>query len=376
MSGELELYQQAIDAASLPISVRLEHYGKVMCDIREALSNYFFDKKRTTHLSEAVQKAMKECLVDENILIKAAKTKKDNVGHPSFMIALDDIVLNNSLSITLQENGLYSFKPEVSSPPKTQDLMHQFTYALSIYRVCLGVCESYLTLYRSENLKIEPLKNHLESAQHLKQQLTEDADLITLHKQIKTIEKAILGLLRTEKVHEGLDVFTQHTDALTTKLAELLEFGAIKLEDCYKEFPNNPYLWVLHDRSWHSLLKNLSGLLYVNQYTYSTLQGSLVINREFINHIKKEIDHFKTVALEKTSLLKIELLKTAAKVISETKIDILAKIAEKGITLIEAPKAGMFSTVKSPNMYQLMVTFQQSKKDESGLCSPTTLQTF
>lgn len=63
--------------------------------------------------------------------------------------------------------------------------------------------------------------------------------------------------------------------------------------------------------------------------------------------------------IEKEPLLKIELLRKAAKLISEAKIDVLAKLAEKGIELIEAPKIGMFSTLPSNSIYGLMLAYQQ-----------------
>lgn len=58
-------------------------------------------------------------------------------------------------------------------------------------------------------------------------------------------------------------------------------------------------------------------------------------------------------------MLKIELLRKAAKLINEAKIDVLAKLAENEIELIEAPKMGMFSTPPSNSIYGLILAYQQ-----------------
>lgn len=374
MGGELELYQQEINAATQPVFTRLEHYRKVMFEIRKLLKDYFFNPSRTHKLTEVaqeeeivfsfnmVQEAMEKCLVDEHLLVETAQTIQDTLENPSLVAAFDAHVLKSGLPLVLRgQDGVYLFKPEKPYTPVAQAFMQQFAYALSTYRVGLGVCETYFALYRHEGIHTEPLQYYIESAKYLQQQVNEENNLIALHRQTKTIEKEIIGLLRTEKVYEGLSHFKNDIDALTIKLIALLESGAVHLQNCYKEFPNNPILWMLHDRSWHALLKTLSGLLYADQYTYSTLYGTLEIKKEFIGQIKAEIDHFDTVVLAKTPMLKIELLRKAAKLITEIKIDILAKLAEKGIELIEAPKVGLFSTPHSASIYALMLAFQQKQ---------------
>ncbi|MCE0721722.1 hypothetical protein [Legionella resiliens] len=371
MEGKLELYQQEIKTATQPIFARLEHYRKAMFDIRKLLMNYFFNPGRTQSLTEVaqgeqlvfsfnmVQEAMEKCLVDEHQLVETAQAMLESEKNPSLVAAFDRNVFQSGLPLEFREQeGLYLFKPEKPYTPMAQVFMRQFAYALGAYRVCLGICETYFALYNHEETSTKQLQNYIDSANDLKQHITEESDLIALHKQAKTIENEIIALLRTEKVHEGLSQFKRDIDALKIKLIAVLEAGAVHLQSCYTEFPNDAILWMLHDRSWHALVKTLSGLLYTH-YNYSTLYSTLEINKEVIGAIKKEIEHFDTVVCAKEPLLKIELLRKAAKLISEAKIDVLAKLAEIEIELIEAPKMGMFSTPPTHSIYGLILAYQQ-----------------
>ncbi|MCW8386032.1 hypothetical protein OQJ15_06910 [Fluoribacter dumoffii] len=372
MDEKLELHRQEINKITQPILARLEHYRKAMFEIRKLLKGYFFNEGRTQKLTEVakgeeqvfsfnmVRDAMEKCLVDENTLVKGAAAIMDSTENPRLVAAFDSNVLASGLPLEFhKQDGTYLFKPEKTYTPEAQAFMRQFAYALGAYRVCLGICEIYFAIYRHQGIQTEQLENYIDLTRHFKQQLNEDIDLIFLRKQVKTVKKEITSLLRAEKVQEGLNQFEQDIDLLSLKLVELLESGAVHLQNCYKEFPNNPILWMLHDRSWHALLKTLSGLLYAEQYTYSTLYGTLEIKKEFIGLIKTEIDQFATTNLAQIPLLKIELLKRAAKIIAETKIDIAAKLAEKGIVLNEAPETGMFSSPYSGGIYGLMMAYHQ-----------------
>ncbi|KTD02459.1 hypothetical protein [Fluoribacter gormanii] len=372
MEEKLELRRQEINKVTQPIFARLEHYRKVMFEIRKLLKEYFFNEGRTQKLTEVaradeqvfsfnmVRDAMEKCLVDEQTLVETAEAIMYSAENARLVTAFDSHVLASGLPLEFhKQDGIYLFKPEKSYTPEAQAFMRQFACALGAYRVCLGICEIYFAIYQHQSIQTGQLQNYIDSACHLKQQLNEEVDLIFLHKQVKTIKKEITSLLRVEKVHEGLNQFEYDIDLLTKRLVELLESGAVHLQNCYKEFPNNPILWMLHDRSWHALLKTLSGLLYAEQYTYSTLYGTLEIKKEFTCLIKTEIDQFAVVNLAQLPLLKIELLKKAAKLITETKIDILAKLAEQGVELIEAPKTGMFSPPLSNSIYGLMLAYHQ-----------------
>lgn len=240
-----------------------------------------------------VQKAMENYLVDETILVETAQKIAKETESPSLIDAFDLYVLKSGLALELnQDDGLFLFKPEKPYTPMAQVFMRQFAYALSIYRVYLGVCETYCAIYSQNRIETQIQKDCIESAIFLKHQLNEKVDLISLNPEVIKIENEILSLLTAKKVHEGLDQFKKNIDTLKIKLVALLESGTNYLQDSYKEFPNNPILWILHDRSWHALLKTISGLLYAKQYYYSTLYGTLEIKKEFISSIKSEIEEF------------------------------------------------------------------------------------
>lgn len=371
MGKEFELYQQEMDKAYKPIFARFEHYKTSANQIRLELKKYFFNVERTVKLTEpasadekmfnfnAIKEAMEMCLADEEVL------KTTNAA--GLMAAFDSHISKSTLPLELQEdNCLYLFKPAKPYTPMAQLFMEQFAYALSAYRVCLGVYEVYSAVTYYKNLTadtlseyMETIHNHTETTHNLNKLRVNNGDLIELLKEAKYTQKEIKHMLRAEKVHEGMEQLKNDINACSSMLNALLDASAIHLQNCYTKFPNNPILWMLHDRSWHQLLKTVSKHLYANQYTYSTLYGSLQIKKEFIALVKSEIDNFVNTAIEKTPLLKINRLKDAAKCIAETKIDIIANMAEKGIERVEAPKMGMFSTHKSQNFYERMFDTQK-----------------
>ncbi|MGQ3888577.1 hypothetical protein ACQUW5_06035 [Legionella sp. CNM-1927-20] len=373
MGGELERYQQELDTVYKPINARFVHYQKVMFEIRSLLRDYFFNAKRLQKLREPAKEnemvfdfnqikgAMEVCLVDESFIDNMIST-----DYSSLITAFDSQIANCGLPIEIQkEQGLYVFNPPKAYTPMAQVFMQQFTYALGVYRLSLGIYEIYsYILSHPQVQQIHGFQNYINSAQSLKELLKkENVDLIALHRHTKALKKEILGELKSEKIYNGINIFDSDLDKFTSQLSELLEFGAGYLENCYKVFPNDPILWMLHDRSWHSLIKNLSNLLYANYYTYSTLYSTLEIKKEFIALIKNELQQFDIISSEKMALLKIELLREAAKLISELKIDLLAKLAEQGIELNEAPAFGLFANSSSrPSIYQLMADFYRESR--------------
>ncbi|WP_131782861.1 hypothetical protein [Legionella gresilensis] len=367
MGGELERYQQDLDIASKPIAARLADYQKVIPEIRKLLNDYFFNAKRIQKLSEPakeaelvfnfdqIKDAMEFCLVDESFIKNLALANGS-----SWATALDVHIANSNLPIEIQpEKGLYIFKSEKPYTPMAQAFMQQFTYALGIYRLSLNLYEVYAPILNHAELQqIQTFKKYIDSAQSAKELLQrEDIDLLALYRQTKSFKKEILGQLKSEKIDQGINIIKADLDKLTAQLTQLLEFGAGYLENCYKVFPNDPILWMFHDRSWHGLIKNTSALLYANYYTYSTLSTTLEIKKEFIGLIKNELEQFNLIAYEKLGLLKIELLSKAAKIICEFKVDLQAKLVKQGIEIVEAPVVSMFSRTARPSMYQLMAEY-------------------
>ncbi len=347
-------HQEEFDTASKPIARHLDHYKKTIDEIRKLLVDYFFDSTRIQKLTEIAKS--NEIVFDFNLVKVAMETclSNERVFEPysqSLMFNLDHQVINSGLPIQLQaEKNLYSFTQEVPYTPLAQGFMQQFTYALSAYRICLGIYEIYSDLLSSTNRQIQPIKYHLESAQKLRQIVdNEEADLLSLHRQVKGLKKEIWSLLTHQKAHEGMSIFKEDIDKCAEQLQQLMRSGATHLQDSYRLFPNNPWLWMFHDRSWHTMLKTIAKLLYTEQYI-SQNSDTLTIKEEFIEKIKCQIEEFGVVVSQKIPLLKIELLRQAAKQISESNIDIRAKLAEQGITLSEASQGGVFST---PTIYEV-----------------------
>ncbi|STX51029.1 coiled-coil protein [Legionella busanensis] len=380
MGGELERYQQELDTATKPIIARSVHYQKVISEIRKLLKDYFFNEKRIQKLSEPVKETelvfnydqikdpMEFCLVDEFFIENLALANGS-----SWTTAFDVHIANSNLTIEIQpEKGLYIFKPEKPYTPMAQSFMQQFTYALGVYRLSLGIYEAYAPILNHVELQqIQTFKNYIDSAQNAKELLQrDDIDLLALYRQTKSFKKEILSHLKSEKIHQGINIFRADLDKLTSQLTQLLEVGAGYLENCYKVFPNDPILWMFHDRSWHGLIKNMAALLYANYYASYTLSTTLEIKKEFIALIKNEFEQFNLISSEKLGLLKIELLRKAAKIISEFKVDLQAKLALQGIEIIEAPVVSMFSGTARPSMYQLMAeyytAFIPGEKNTSG----------
>lgn len=379
MGGELELYQQQIDTAFKPVLERLESYRKAMFEIKKLLVLQFFDEARTKNLTESAQveqvvfdfkdvkESMEKCLVDENELVVKAQEMQGQSGNPSLVRALDANVLGSGLPIKLQENGLYHFNNERNYTPKAQAFMQQFAYALTAYRMCLGVCEVYFTVLYHQGIQTEEHKKYLESANQLKQLPLDGAvDLHDLLRQAKKIKREINELLHPKQVRQGLETYKDDIIQELTKFTTLFETGADHLQACYKQFPNHAKLWPFHEDSLHNLLRTLSSLLYVDKYTASIYQGTLTINLGIIEELKKEIDQFSSTAPENTRLLRIELLKKAGLDINTAIGEIRAKAAEKDVELIEAPQEmGVFGALNNTSVYHWMSAYRQRYEEES-----------
>ncbi|WP_419419018.1 hypothetical protein ACNVED_10740 [Legionella sp. D16C41] len=379
MMGDLERYQQEFDTAIRPITARLMNYEKLVYEIRKILKDYFFDIKRVQKLSELAQEnqvvfdfnqikySMEACLLDEQCI-----EVLNSAGYTSLVAAFDSHIVNSGLPIEIEkENNQYIFKPKKAYTPLAQTFMQQFAYALGIYRLSLGIYENYCNILNHPEIQqVQILKNYIDSALKAKEMLTkEETDLIILQREVRAVKHEILSQLKASKINNGTYTFRVDLNRNISELAELLKFGASYLQTCYKVFPNDPILWMLHDRSWHGLLKSISSLLYANYYTYSTFSSSLEIKQEFIGLIKKELENLDITASDKLSLLKTELLRKAAKLVYELKIDILAKLAVQGVELAEAPKVGLFSNASNFSIYHLMAELyrqpRQVTADES-----------
>lgn len=373
----VEALQKQFDDACKPILTRCQYYATVTVNIRRTLLTHFFDSTITSTLTETAQsdqlvfdfnqvrESMQACLVDEQTLFQIANGIKEeySLDKINLVRALDANVLNSGLPFILQDNK-YAFSPEKPYTANAQTFMQQFAYALSAYRISLGICEVYEVYFNTKNHPCLNVNEHREGialANHLKQNLEESGkefDLITLWQQAKGIKNKMNELLKA--VHEFPPSFETEIQLEAAKLSELFHHGAHHLQEGYKKFPNSSKLsWLIFDASWQALLKNIAGSLYSEQYSYSTLYGTLAINLDFIKTLNTEITQFYTTTLEKLPLLKIELLEAAYEAVNKSIVKIKMHAAKNKIELIKAPEVSIFNVEENSIYYQLSALYRQ-----------------
>lgn len=363
------IHQVEMETAAQPIMIRLTNYRSLMYRMRVIFTEYFFDEERTKNLSDTspynpvvfdfsqIMPAMKMCLVEESDLIKSAQKIEGIMGNPSFVSALHDNILQSGLSFELQEeNNQYLFKPEKPYKDAVQNYMNQFANALSIYRICLGICEVYCAIYEIPHT--ETHQNLLHSAENLKLELENGTNVIGLYEKARDDEQQIRELLAAGKVRQGMDSFNQRIEILSTKLTALLNNGADCLRKSYSQH-TPAKLRVVRHRTWHSKLIEIARGLFGNMYRDNYISGSITIhNEEYVTLIRNEIDRFLSVAIEKTHLLKIELLCEAAKLVSESIIQIMKTWAIEGINYPNNTNAQVTPTQSTNNIYRNLFSFK------------------
>lgn len=373
---ELELLVKEIDIKSKPVLDRASYYKEAVNEIGSLFRGFFFNEKRTQKLSQppkdnqiyfrfdSVETLMKNCLIDEKILEENAISR-----NMSMLAVFEENVAKSGLPISLEDDDFYNYSAEQPYTPNAQAFMKQFACALSICRLCLRISEKYRAIGYHPNIQAkEQLQDLAWGVNRLSEQYAAGTDLTHLFRQVKLHKKEIMSLLTAEKVRAGLNAFETDSENLTEQLSNLFDSGAKYLENCYKEFPNDAILSALHDRSWHANLKIISNRLYNNSWTYEYWDPKLIIKRtEFNGILTEEINQFVSMMKEKHPLLKIELLKLAAQLVTELELTLCAKLAEQGIEIVKAPKYGIFSGSAS-NIFQ----FGRQLTPLNGLPTVTT----
>ncbi|KTC71501.1 coiled-coil protein [Legionella birminghamensis] len=365
--------QEIIDSVSKPVSERFEYYCKQMIHIKAKLDSFFFDEKRVKKLTEVPQgdqlvvsfnqleSSMRNCLVDEQILYASAQQIRNETSsaYLSFVTALDQNVAASGLPLVLKEDGSYHFLPEKPYTPFVQTFMEQFAFALGVYRMCLGICESYNAIYHHDSIQSYPHKDYSARAEQYKQQFEQGIGWFTLDKQAEPLIEEGYSLLTAGESYKGMDQFKSEFPLLQSQLNGWFDTGTAHLKNAYSHFPNNAILWVLRPRSWHTLIENLCDSLFPNSKVRSTYYTTLNINSAYADTLKTEVDSFGKTLAEHTPKLRIELLKAALKTIQDTRIDIRAELAEKRILLPRASTNGFFSNSAASNFYRTGAEFMR-----------------
>ncbi|WED42783.1 hypothetical protein [Legionella cardiaca] len=346
---ELKLLQEETDTTLQLIYKRGQYYADATVKIREVFSAYFFNPKITDKLTESpaigqdmfnfneVVDAMKICLLSEEELAKKAEAM-DTDSTPSLVMAFDMQIAASGLP--LQWNNGYVFSREKPYTSKAQLFMQQFAYALSLYRVCLSVCDAYLLLINHNCLNLQEHNEELNRAEFLAEQLTKpenSTSVIPFWQQAKNIKHKLEEL--TAKIDSFSKDFKQQVDTQTQNLTYAFAQGAMLLEESCKQFPNTT--WFFCDE-WQAMMsKTVAKLLFSNKCSLS-FAGNLTVSGE-CNDLKKEIAEFREVIVEKMPILKSELLLKAYKVINECLSCLKIEASRKNVVLPKPSADGFFS---------------------------------
>ncbi|KTC86943.1 hypothetical protein [Legionella brunensis] len=351
---ELKALQEEVDKVSVQMQKRVAYYSQATIDVRQKFTTYFFNAKLTDSLIERpdkgqeifdfdeISESLKACLVDEQTLVsKAEAIKVKSQIMPSLVDALDANILGSQLPFIRHGSG-YIFSQENPYTPKGQTYMRQFAHALSIYRVCLGICESYYLITNDVCLNVQTHQEAIFAAENLTVQLTKPEDstpLIDLWRNGKAIKRTLNDL--TANIDTFTPQFEEKIAYQTSRLTQLFEDGAALLQEGCKQFPNTSLLTFIFFDQWRAMLKDLANHFYLGKYS-SSFQGILTVNSE-CSELKRELSEFHAMTTDRLPLLKTELLAKGYKVINECLSCLRMEASRKKISLTEAPERGMFA---------------------------------
>ncbi|QRN02492.1 hypothetical protein GH742_00590 [Legionella sp. MW5194] len=369
--SKLEELQLQMEKVFSPLEARRENYLKALKKVRLQLCSYFFNEKNQDLYEraasgqqwfdwESIKPGMESCLPEEQMLAERAdELQSQSPVRISITDALDYQVTQSALLLE-RVNTQYEFQPEKPYTPKAQLFMQQFADALSIYRVYLSIYEIYCCNYPF--LKVESHKGCLEKATRIHKETQQSQyDAALLFHEAKDNAQVIKTLLAS--IREGQEEFDHAMKLQAAHLANQFEQAARVIKDCYKKYPNSSLLFFAMDSEWQRLLKGMAADLFDNQYTYSSLAGTLTILPAFMDTVIAEITQFYMAVCENQIPYRGELLRSALHLTSEviTTLRVDAAIQDVSLdiqTVTPEPKPSDF-----PSLYALY-----------GLCLNPTAQ--
>lgn len=361
--SKLEELHDKMDKVSSPLNVRRENYLNTLKKLRLQLCGYFFNDKGQDLLEraangqqwfdwESMKPRLENCLPEEQLLAERADELQSQSPTPiSITEALDYQIAESKLSLNPVKMG-YAFQPEKPYTPKAQLFMQQFAGALSIYRVYLGIYEIYCRNYPF--LKVDAHKDCLEKAKAMQKEMQQaQYDAALLFHEAKANARDIKMLLAA--IREGQEDFDHAMKLQAAHLANQFESAARAIEDCYKQHPNNSLLFFAMDSEWQRLLKGIAADLFDNQYTYSSLAGTLTILPKFMDTVIAEITHFYMAVCENQIPYRAEILRNALSLTSEvmTKLRVDAAIQDVSLELETITPTPAVQPLNFPSLYAL-----------------------
>ncbi|MDX1836107.1 hypothetical protein DIZ81_03260 [Legionella taurinensis] len=359
--SKLEELQLQMEKVSSPLEARRVNYLKTLKKVRLQLCSYFFNEvnqdlhERTASGQqwfdwESIKPGMENCLPEEQVLAgRADKLQSESSDKISITDALDYQVTQSGLLLKRVNTG-YEFQPEKPYTPKAQLFMQQFAGALSIYRVYLGIYEIYCCNYPFS--KVDSHKGCLEKATGIHKETQQSQyDAAQLFHEAKDNARVIKTLLVS--IREGQEEFDHAMKLQAAHLANQFELAARVIEDCYKKHPNSSLLFFAKDSEWQRLLKGIAADLFDNQFTYSSLAGTLTILPTFMETVIAEITAFYMAVCENQIDYRGELLRSALCLTSEVITKLRVDAAIKDVSLDIQMPAPESKPSDFPSLYAL-----------------------
>lgn len=368
---ELKELQEETGKIVTAIFTRTTHYVEATKKIRELFTNYFFLEQVNQYLQESSEAfdfnrdkgCLQHCLMDESLLKSKAESIQTGAT-PKLTEALDANVRESSLPFIFNiKESSYHFSPTVPYTPKQQRYLMEFAHALTIYRLCLNICDSYIQIVTQASLaQHEKLLQDITALKEQRSDPKNPMSLTSLWGNGKYLKRTATQL--TTQINNHTEEAQTTIQRETPKLVRLFAEGSQLLQKSYTEFENTATLsWVLSD-PWRKLSTTVAGLLY-KKYTYTDYYMTLTIKDDNAEQ-KKELEDYQEMIAHQFMPLKKELLLEAFNQINQIISGIKIEATCKGIELQETSKQTFFS---QNSYYQGMLYMLSSHNPGTGMKS-------
>lgn len=316
------LYQD-VTTVLKPLVDRRDYFGRGLVRFREKLETWFFDSRITDTLTEdagpgttafdfsRMEPVMRFCLANEDCLSQHAASGRTADLHTIDLVkSLDCYVLQDGLFQYDQSKAQYALARRISYPAKAQNYLHQFAFALSLYRTYLGVFNVYVNALHHAFLDAGCERLYLEQARvfrdNVMQQPLDESSLLWYQQQASQTRDALVQAM--ERVPSTQEAFNTSFALIIPRLVPLFDCGAKTLSEAYAAFPNQSITFAFRDTPWHILLKELAANLFHNQYSYSTMGGTIDVSADFLKNLLAEVTRFQEKISVSQMRYKMELL--------------------------------------------------------------------
>ncbi|VEG91700.1 hypothetical protein [Legionella spiritensis] len=367
-----EVLQGQIDEAKKPLETRTDTYREKVKELRLTLEKFFINEANPKMLTETakpdevvfdfnlVKKAMKNCLVEEEQLIKTAVDLQEEkqLAKPSVIDALDYHIQNSGLPVIQTATG-YQFTPEKPYTANAQAFMQQFALAINVYRAYLSIYEKYFTFFSYTWLDTNTHQEYLEQARELAMQAesaTSETDWYTLLQNSIWLRNNITALFDHSYIRQGVDDFEKDMLFQVSELAILYEGAAKSLSACYSHQVNSGYSNLFFDSPWQKLLKGVAQSLFDNRYSASWYYGTLEIDTRVMANITREITTFYLAAMKHCLDYRVALLQEALETVNRANTAIYVKAAQLDVSL-QAPRTPSTRSSAMSSVYELWPSY-------------------